>query len=260
MVADLVLVTGGSGTLGREVVRRLLAGPDAVRVLSRRRRPDDAAAAVEWVTGDLTTGRGLHEAVRGASSVVHCASDVRRPRRDIEGTQRLLAAARSAGRPHLVYVSIVGVDRVPLGYYRTKLAVEQRVRDGGLPWTILRATQFHQLVLSALRGLARSPVMLVPAATSVQPVDPAEVAVRLVGLADGPAAGRVPDFGGPHVRTFVDLARCYLDATHRRRLLLPARIPGRVAAGYRRGGHLAPQHADGRKTFEEFLSAAGGRA
>src|SRR5437588_4722765 len=105
-----VLVTGGTGTLGRRVVTRLLGRGDHVRVLSRRPRPP--REGVELLIGDVTTGAGLEPAVNGIRTIVHCAGDPRRgdggP--DVAGTRRLCEAALGAGRPHLVYISIVGVD------------------------------------------------------------------------------------------------------------------------------------------------------
>jgi uncharacterized protein YbjT (DUF2867 family) len=164
-----------------------------------------------------------------------------------------MAAAHRSGAPHLVYISIVGVDTVPLGYYRTKLNTERLIRESGLPWTIQRTTQFHDLILLACTALARLPVMPVPAGISFQPLDVAEVAERLAGLAAAPAAGRVPDMAGPQVRSAAELARSYLRAAGKRRGVLPVRLPGAAAAGFRRGGHLAPDNAVGRVTFEEFL-------
>jgi uncharacterized protein YbjT (DUF2867 family) len=161
-----ILVTGGSGTLGRSVVDRLLAGGHQVRVLSRRPRPAGAPTALGWVTGELVSGRGLAAAVADVAVIVHCVSNPLRPRVDIDGTRNLVEAARAAGIWHLVDISIVGVDRVPFRYYQTKLAAERLIQASGLPWTILRATQFHQLVLLVARGLARLPLVPVPAATS----------------------------------------------------------------------------------------------
>jgi uncharacterized protein YbjT (DUF2867 family) len=241
------LVTGGTGTLGGSVVRELRDAGRVARVLSRR-------PGADRVLGDLTTGAGIDDAVRGVGAIVHCASDARSPQHDVTGTRNLIEAARRHGAPHLVYISIVGVDRVPLRYYRVKREVEQIVTESGLPWTILRATQFHELVLSLSRLLARPPVMVVPAGTSVQPVDSAEVAARLVQLALDAPAGWAPELGGPQVVPFTDLARTYLRATGRRRAILPVRLPGRVAGAYRDGGHLTPAHADGRRTFEDFLA------
>jgi NAD(P)-dependent dehydrogenase (short-subunit alcohol dehydrogenase family) len=142
-----ILVTGGSGTLGGGVVARLLAAGHQVRVLSRRPRPAGGPAAAEWAAGDLVGGDHLAGAVSGVAAIVHCASDPRRPGVDVDGTRNLLRAAQAAGTPHLVDISIVGIDRVPSRYYQAKLEAERLIQTSGLGWTILRATQFHQLVL-----------------------------------------------------------------------------------------------------------------
>ncbi|MFN2495333.1 MAG: SDR family oxidoreductase [Pseudonocardiaceae bacterium] len=250
-----ILVTGGTGTLGREVVRQLAGGRQVVRVLSRRPRPAGQPAEIEWAVGDLGTGAGIDAAVGDVNTIIHCASDARRGKESLPGTRRFLQAARRADVAHLVYISIVGIDRVPTGYYQLKLAEEQLIEQSGLAWTIQRATQFHDLIFLLLAAAARLPVMVLPAGVRVQPVDAGEVATRLVELAGMPPAGRAADLGGPQIRTFRELALTYLRASGKRRLLLPVRLPGAVFRGYRQGGHLTPEHAEGRRTFEEYLVA-----
>jgi uncharacterized protein YbjT (DUF2867 family) len=251
----LALVTGGTGTLGRELVPRLAAQGRPVRVLSRRPPPARRGSA-DWATGDLKTGRGIDAAVAGADVIVHCATGLG----DVGAARHLIESARRAGSPHLVYISIVGVDRIPFGYYKSKLQVERLVEDSGLPWTVLRATQFHQLILRGCEALAHLPVLPVPAGTSFQPIEAGEVAARLAELATGPAAGRVADMGGPEIRGAASLALSYLAARGRDRPVVPVRLPGAVFAGYRRGDHLAPDCAVGRVTFEEFLAEQFGGA
>ncbi|MEU1405205.1 NAD(P)H-binding protein [Streptomyces sp. NPDC005728] len=245
-----ILVTGGTGTLGRLVTERLRADGHEVRVLSRHTQP----YAVDLREG----GPGLDAALAGVETVVHCASTPRGG--DEQAADHLIAAARRAGVGHLVYISIVGVDRVPFGYYRSKLAVERRIEESGLGWTVLRATQFHDLLVTLFQGLAKPPVMLVPAGVPDQPVEVAEVAARLAELAVAPPAGRVPDMGGPEVRSLDSLARAYLRATGRRRAV--ARIPlfGKTYRAFRAGGHLAPEQV-GKGSFEEYLARrfGGGR-
>lgn len=247
-----ILVTGGTGTLGRAVVERLLAAGHEVRVLSRRPGPAAEAVPYTWLTGDLRTGAGIDAAVAGAGSIIHCASG---PRGDVEATRNLIAAAQRAGSPHLIYISIVGVDHVPLGYYRAKFDVERLIEDSGLSWTILRTTQFHDLILRGCTKLARLPVMLVPADTSFQPIDVREVADRLVDLSTMAPRERVPDMGGPEIRSTRDLACSYLRVRGHNRVVLSVQLPGAVFAGFRRGDHLAPDRAVGRFTFEEFLAS-----
>ncbi|QEV16998.1 SDR family oxidoreductase [Streptomyces alboniger] len=238
-----MLVTGGTGTLGRLVTERLRADGHEVRVLSRHSRP---------YAVDLREGTGLDAAVAGVDVIVHCASTPRGG--DERAARNLIRAARKAGVAHLVYISIVGVDRVPLGYYKAKLAVERLIEESGLGWTILRTTQFHDLVLRVLEGSAKLPVMLLPAGVDDQPIEVAEVAERLAELAAAPPAGRVDDMGGPEVRGFPDLARAYLRASGKRRALLPVRLAGRTYRAARAGGHLTPGRAVGKTTFEEYLS------
>lgn len=247
------LITGGTGTLGRELVPTFAAAGYTVRVMSRRPRsqrdPD-----VEWAQADLLTGSGLAEAASEADLIVHAASSVRRTAQsDVEGTARLLEAAGGAGVSHFLYVSIVGVDRVPLGYYRHKLAAERRIEEAGVPWSILRATQFHTLIDVLLRAIMRFPVALVPTDFRFQPIDPGDVADRIVGYVPQGPAGRLPDLGGPEVHTLGDLARIWAEVRGLRRCIIRLPLLGKVAAGFRRGYNTTPENAYGSVTWADWL-------
>jgi uncharacterized protein YbjT (DUF2867 family) len=253
-----ILVTGGTGTLGRQVVPRLQAAGCDVRVLSRRTR--EAADGTEYVTGDLLKDEGIQAAVDGAGIIVHCAGG---RKGDDAATRNLVRAASRAGAQHLVYISVIGADRIPVvsgidrtmfGYLGFKLAAERVVADSGLPWTTLRAAQFHDLSLMVAQQMARLPVIPVPAGVRFQPVDTGEVAARLVEVALGTPAGLVPDMGGPRVYSMADLLRGYLRAGGQRRVLVPVWLPGRAARAVRAGANLAPQRAVGHRTWEDFLA------
>jgi uncharacterized protein YbjT (DUF2867 family) len=253
-----ILVTGGTGTLGRLVVPRLRDAGATVRVLSRRSR--EAEDGVEFVIGDLETGEGIEAAVEGAEIIVHCAGSARN---DEEKALNLVRAASAAGARHLVYISVVGADRVPVvsgvdramfGYFGAKLAAERAVADSGLPWTTLRATQFHDLLLMTVGQMTRLPVIPVPAGFRVQPVDAEEVAAKLVELALGPPAGLVPDMAGPRVYGMREVIRGYLRARRKHRPIVPVRMPGKAARAFRAGANLAPDRAVGHRTWEGFLA------
>jgi uncharacterized protein YbjT (DUF2867 family) len=255
---DPILVTGGTGTLGRLVVPRLRDAGGEVRVLTRRSR--EAGEGIELVTGDLATGEGIEAAVEGAGIVVHCAGS---SKGDEDKALNLVRAASRAGARHLVYISVVGADRIPVvsgvdrtmfGYYASKLAAERVVAESGLPWTTLRATQFHDLLFTLARQMARLPAIPVPAGFRFQPVDTGEVAARLVELALGTPAGLVPDMAGPRVYGMAELIRDYLRARRRRRPIVPIPLPGKAASAFRAGANLAPDRAVGRRTWEEFLA------
>jgi len=253
-----ILVTGGTGTLGRLVVPLLREAGRDVRVLSRRRR--DAADGIEFMTGDLATGEGIEPAVAGIETIVHCAGS---SKGDEEKARNLVRAAARAGTPHLVYISVVGADRIPVvsgadramfGYFAAKLAAERVVADSGLPWTTLRATQFHDLLLMTARQLAKLPVIPAPAGFRFQPVDAGEVAARLVELTLGKPAGLVADMGGPRAYGVGDLIRGYLRASNRHRLIVPVWLPGKAARAVRAGANLALEQAVGHRTWEDFLA------
>ncbi len=258
---NTTLVTGGTGLLGRAVVDRLAGAGHSVHVLTRRSVEPvarDARNEVRYVSGDLRDGAGLDEALDGVDTVVHCASDVTHAgATDVAGTARLVDAMRTAGAQHLVYVSIVGVDRIPISYYKAKLATEGLIENSTVSWTIQRATQFHQLLDALLRKLSRTPMLIIPNALRFQPVDPDDLAARLVAHVAGGPAGRAPDFGGPEVHTAAYLARTWMAAHGRRRLIAPAPLPGKLGRALKDGANLCPDHADGQWTWDQFLRFGG---
>jgi uncharacterized protein YbjT (DUF2867 family) len=253
-----ILITGGTGTLGSHVVPRLRDEGGAVRVLSRRSL--EPADGIEYVSGDLATGQGIDAAVEGAEVIVHLAGS---GTGDADKAQHLMRAASRVGVRHVVYISVVGADTIPVvsgvdramfGYYASKYAAERIVADSGLPWTTLRATQFHDLTLTTVRAMAKLPVVPVPSGWRFQPIDSSEVAGRLVELALGQPAGLVSPMGGPRVHDMADLVRSYLHASGRRRPIMRVPLPGKAAAAFRGGANLALDHTVGERTWEEFLA------
>jgi len=257
-MASPLLITGGTGTLGRLVVARLRVTDCSVRVLSRRsHEPGDG---IEFMVGDLATGEGVDAAVHGVGTIVHCAGSTKG---DEDKARNLVRAAARAGTQHLVYISVVGAERIPVvsgidramfGYFAAKRAAEEVVTHSGLPWTTLRATQFHDLMFTVVQQLAKLPVIPVPAGVRFQPVEAEEVAARLVELSLGKPSGLVPDIGGPLVYELTELVRSYLRASHRLRVLMPVHLPGKAALAIRAGANLAPEHAVGHRSWEEFLA------
>lgn len=253
-MAKAILVTGARGTLGSVVTRTLLDHGHKVVGLTRGTSRPEGLSDATWVTGDLGAGTGLDRATDQVDTIVHCATRFGKGADPIQAANLLDAAAKSAVG-HIVYISIVGVDKVPFAYYQAKLATEKIFERSMIGSTVLRATQFHNLIEIVLAKLALSPAMLVPAGMSDQPIDVSVVADRLVELAEGEPAGRVPDLGGPEVRTMRELAKAYLTVTGKHRFIVPTKYPGKAAAGFRAGGHLCPENAAGGPTFEEFLGA-----
>ena len=238
-----IAVAGGTGQVGRRVVesvRRLGAEPV---VLARS-------------TGiDLTAGAGLDSLLEGVDAVIDVTNVVTQNRRRATAffettTRHLLEAEERQGVGHHVLLSIVGIDRVPLGYYQAKQAQEELVRQGTVPWTILRATQFHEFSAQML-GVA--PVAVVPSMLS-RPVAAREVADELVRLATAPAAGMAAELAGPREERVPDMARRLAAARGRRALVLTAPVPGATGRGMRSGALLPTGGGPrGTQTFDEWL-------
>jgi uncharacterized protein YbjT (DUF2867 family) len=260
-VVPRILVTGGSGNLGRRVVARLRGAGQSVRVMSRN---PHAVEGIELATGDLSTGIGVDAALAGVEVVVHLAGTAKG---DGTKARRLVDAAAAAGVRHLVFISVVGADRVPIasamdramfGYFDEKHAAEIAITESGIPWTTLRATQFFDIALVTAAAMAKLPLIPVPAGVAFQPIDADEVAARLVELTLGTPAGLVAEMGGPQVLDWADLVRAYLAAAGKHRLIVRVPTPGRAAAAIRAGANLARDHAVGRQTWQEFLAGAVG--
>jgi uncharacterized protein YbjT (DUF2867 family) len=169
--------------------------------------------------------------------------------------QNLLAAARNAGVRHVIHVSIVGIDQIPLPYYRTKLRVEQALEASGVGHTVLRATQFHDLIATTFSIQQYSPLLWALRNVRFQPIDTGDVAARLVELVGAEPAGRAPDIGGPTVHTHAELAQMYLAARGGRRKVVAVPVPGHIAAGFRSGANLVPENAVGTLGFADYLTA-----
>jgi uncharacterized protein YbjT (DUF2867 family) len=241
-----VAVLGGTGLLGQRVVRELVKDGIDHTIAGR------SAEGPKAVRVDIATGQGIPEAIADCDTVMLFSSNPAKSRKvDVEGTRRLLPLVEDR---HLIYISIVGVDRHPFRYYRDKHEVEQMISATVENYSILRATQFHDLLVYALAKLARMwPYCLVPGGFVFQPVDTGEVARHLVDIARSGPAQRLPDLAGPEIIDIKTLARTYMTAIGRERPVLGVHIPGKSAKAFRNGVHTNPERAVGRKTWTQHV-------
>ena len=234
-----IAIAGGTGTVGAEAARELEQRGHAVRILSRD--------APEYAV-DLRDGSGLAAALDGVDVVVNASNGDRGVL--VDGTARLLRAAEEAGVRHHVGISIIGVDRVGIRYYKAKLAQEDLIRRSSVPWTIVRATQFHPYLA---RTFARSakfgivPCLMFP----VQPVDPREVGRVLAETAEAEPSLAITQFAGPEVLSGCELAQSWRRRTGSRALLV--RLP--VTRALRSGALTNPDAKRGSVTFDQWLQA-----
>ncbi|QAY58586.1 NAD-dependent epimerase/dehydratase family protein [Microbacterium protaetiae] len=246
-----ILVTGGTGTIGSRVVPLLRDAGRDVRILSRHRGDDQPG--IQHVEGDTVAGRGLAEALHGVDIVLHLAGGAKG---DDIAAKNLATAAKDAGVRHLILISVVGADTMPIGYFRAKAMAERAFMESGVPWTVLRAAQLHSFVLPIIRGLVKLPFLLTPGGLRFEPVHVDDVAARLTQIALGAPAGRVTDIVGPDILDIRQLADAYIEVMGgRTRRSVPVRIPGSVGRAYRAGDNLAGAGAQkGQRGWSQFLS------
>lgn len=256
-----ILVTGATGSLGRAVVAAAAAAGHDARAMTSGRSRQPGPAGATLVTADLVTGKGLVEAVQGVDAIVHAASDPKRPEPvDVNGTRLLLDVARRARVSHLLFVSIVGIDRIPYPYYDAKRRAEDAVETASVPYSILRATQFHGFVDFMLTKASRllPAVMPLPAGFHVQSVAVEDVARRiLAALADGPKQ-RLRDFGGPDTMSLGEAAALWQAARGVGKRLISIPIPGRMSAGFRAGGNIVWTGDHGTIRWANWLARGAG--
>lgn len=252
-----ILVVGGRGYLGTVLIPRLIAMGHSVRSASRS-LPEKGDSRVEWMRADLATGEGLLEAAQGTDVIVHLASaglgDSAKV--DLQGTERLLQVAKQVGTQHFVFISIVGIDKIDYPMYKHKMMIEEMIAKSGVPYSILRAPQFHSLVDAILHMLVKLPlVAFIDTSWTIQPIDEGEVAQRMAEMVAAGPSGRVPDIGGPEVRKVGDMARAWLKARGMKRIIIPIRFPGALFSGWRKALNIVPDSHYGRITWEQWLEA-----
>jgi len=246
-----IAVAGGTGTVGAHVVDVL------------RERGHEPVILARSTGVDLVTGEGVAEALRGVDVVIDVVSKLTQNAQVATDffeatTRQLLDSAKAAGVTHYVLLGIVGSQKSQYGYYLGKMAQERLVHAGGVPWTEVRATQFHEFA-QQIYGVARlGPIVLAPIGR-VQPIAAREVAERLVELAEGAPSGLVAELAGPREENLAHMVRAAARATGKRAPLLGIPAPGAGGKAMRDGTllpdpALQPPAQLGAQTFDEWLS------
>lgn len=246
-----IVVIGGTGLIGSALVPLL------------RARGHEALAASPRTGVDTLSGRGLAEALAGAEVLVDVSNA---PSFEAEpvlhffdtSTRHQLAAAREAGVRHVVALSVVGTDRLlDSGYFRAKWRQEQLIEASGLPYTLLRATQFHEF-LDAIAASCDVDGTVRVSPAQLQPVAAADVAACLADLAlAAPRQGRL-ELGGPQRLPMVEAVRRRLRARGDARPVVAEADQRYFGLAVDDGSLVAgPDARRGRITLDDWLAAAG---
>lgn len=250
-----ILITGGTGNLGSHVRRQLADADAAVRIMSRRQPASGEDQGVEWSVADLVSGEGLADAVADIDVIVHTASNLWPRSVEREGGRNLFAAARAAGVQHVIYSSIMGVDKIDFFYYRDKLEVERMLADSGLGYTIVRAAQFHKFVLMNVRAMTKLPIAIQPKGWQFQPIYAGDVAGAIVADAlTGPANG-IKRIAGPEVLSLDQLMGTWMEIFGQSKPVLRLPVPSGLSRGFRAGHNTSPANSVSGLRWSEYLEA-----
>lgn len=239
------LVTGWSGQLGRQLLS-LLGTDQKPLVLAGRTSPGALPHNQTYLKFDMLDHRSVPD-LTGVDVVYHLASRTPNFSReaDVAGTRQLLKAAAVSGVQHFVYVSIVGIDKVPLKYYKIKLETENLVREGGIPFTILRATQFHPFFTWLISKWHKSVLPIILRDALFQPIAIESVAKALARMGQATPQNKTVEMGGPHVISLGEAMNFWMEIKKQRRfvLSLPSGLIGRIGRELR-DGSLTTSSAD----------------
>ncbi|WP_268224499.1 SDR family oxidoreductase [Sinomicrobium oceani] len=241
-----ILITGGTGTLGKKLCQ-LLDARRTSYIIGTRKECNDPAK----VTMDLIQNTGVREAVAGKELIFHLATDMKK---DTEATQNLLKALGGQSKVHLVYISIVGIEDIPFSYYRQKLASENAIKQSGIPYTIVRATQFHEFAHSIITNLLRYRIGILPKKIVLQTIDVSLVAKELVNVSQKTPENKTYELGGAEILKLGQMAAIWLKVTGKRRWILNIPIPGKLGKALRNGALTTRYRKKESSGFQQWLA------
>ncbi|GAB4025652.1 SDR family oxidoreductase [Spirosoma gilvum] len=257
-----ILVLGGTGVLGSAVVNWLHNKQVDFLIGSRHPVKSESyslvnqLAADNWKHVDLISGEGLTESLEGVDTVFHLASGngkIGRESFEAVLTRNLVNAIPTSEVKHLIYSSIVGIDKIPYSYYQAKLESEALIRNSQVRYTILRATQFHNLIDFFIGKLMRYPIGFLPGKLLAQPIHVDAVAHELHQLALAGNQNTILNLGGPQVLDFKTLVRSWMNYQNLSKPILPLPVLGTLMKGFAIGANTCPEKAIGSKTWEDYL-------
>lgn len=241
-----ILITGGTGTLGKRLCQLLDSQKTSYTIGTRKESNDP-----RMVTMDLIHNTGLREAVAGKELIFHLATDMKK---DTKITQNLLKALGGQSKVHLVYISIVGIEDIPFSYYRKKLASENAIKHSGIPFTIVRATQFHEFAHSIITNLLKYRIGILPKKIVLQTIDVSLVAKELVNVSQKPPENKTYELGGAEILNLGQMAAIWLKVTGKRRWILNIPILGKLGKALRYGSLTTRYSKPKSSRYQQWLA------
>lgn len=251
-----ILVTGASGNLGTHLLKILDRENMSYQSTTRKKIEINNNNYNKLVFFDIITGEGIEDACRGKQIIFHLASSTKKPygKGDVWGTKKLVLAAQKNNIEHFIFISIVGIEKVPLNYYRYKLEAEEVIKQSGIPYTILRTTQFHELIDMLMQNFLKYPIGVLPMKAKNQPIETRIVAEELYKISQKKPLNGILNLGGVEVLNFKQMAKKWQQATGKKRIIIPIPIVGKFLSSVKDGDLTCPEKkANQTCTWDEYL-------
>ncbi|MDR6123615.1 uncharacterized protein YbjT (DUF2867 family) [Bacillus sp. SLBN-46] len=247
-----ILITGSTGMLGTALINQLTNLNYDVKLTSRGK--PETTGDFEWVYSDFLTADGLDEAVKDVEVVIHAATSPLKNSRliDVSGLEKFLT--RLDHIKHFIYPSIVGIEDIPFKYYKLKCEAENLLKNSSIPYTIVRATQFHDFVDHLLLSKPLFKRYIIPGSIKFQSVDVGDFANHLIGLIEKGPQGRTDDFGGPEIMSLREMANLKINVNNEPNKIVSISLPGRLYKSLVNGKNTNKLRLIGKVTFKEYLS------
>ncbi|MEQ8676422.1 MAG: NmrA family NAD(P)-binding protein [Aggregatilineales bacterium] len=256
-----ILIAGGTGSLGSAVLDKLSSQDVHLRILSQQPRSDNIAPPIEWAQGNVITGDGLKKALAKVDIIVNCLGNPRNVyKTDVVGVQHLAEMAKTSDVQHFFHVSIVGIEKIELDYYKHKIAAENAVMQSGVPFSIQRITQFHTLLDSMMSGMQFDEsryTLPIAGDAKFQPIDTRDAAEYIIELLSANVRGKLPDVGGPEILTVTEIAEIYLRAKGITNFTLTdpenGSFPAPAVEGFKQRLNTVPDWRFGEITWQDYV-------
>ncbi|WP_335966698.1 NAD(P)H-binding protein [Galbibacter sp. PAP.153] len=250
-----ILLTGGTGQLGRMLLKQIDYEDFHIDILTRN-KIIDTIKNVGHLNADLTKVETLSPLRLGYDIIIHCASDPKNSESiDIQGTQNLLKSIKGDRTKNFIYISIVGVDKSTFPYYRNKLKTEKLIVNSGIPYTILRITQFHDFIYDRILSTTRSEDELTtaPDGLKFQSIDLIDVCGEILGLLKIKATNSTIQIGGPEILKISDITKNYQEVIRPEKKISLIPPHNDFQKLFTTGINLCPNHKTGKITWRDFL-------
>jgi len=245
-----ILITGGTGILGKS-----LCSLFEQRSIPFTTSTHKQALKNNMVIMNIETGEGIKEAVSGKKIILHLASDKKHPDNDVSGTQKLINEIKHQGlNLHFIYISIVGIEKLPMTYFKQKLQTEELIKKSGISWSILRATQFHNYVDQILKQLLKLPIGILPKKVPIQPIDVLPVAEKLLEISFQEPTYRTDNIGGKEILSLETLSQSWMAIQNIKKPLLNLPLWGSTGNNLINGALTCSQKTNEGRNWQQWLN------